>query len=315
MTNKPILLDIGCGANKRNASWTGMDKSPDVNPDIVWDARDIPWPFRDESVDVIRSGHFLEHLSGEELIPIMNEQWRILKWCDGDKVGYVWHDVPRAGCLSAEQDPTHKNNLVETSMQFFCGEYIVEYNLDYGIKCAFWMLPKHPRVWVPHNRTADQCTMITFGMAKMREHFDKFKTKFPLNKAFAPYRVGSYNDTIPKVLYPDFWRNEHWQTPHNIQFSGKAKMLAKRAVNRELEKIVKIKVDASKRYGDDPAPLGLKGLFADINRKHKRAKRYMWEGIRDTSENIEDTLSDMAVYAILGLMELDERRKDGRADS
>ena len=311
---EPILLDIGCGMNKYNKSWVGMDKSPDVDADIVWDAREIPWPFEDESVHQLRTSHFLEHLSASELIPFMNECWRVLKWSHLPKIngldpGKMWHLVPHADCMSAKHDPTHKNFFVETNMKFFCGEYIAKYSLDYGIDCIFYEYHP-PAIIVPEGRDPKYSTLIQFRLLKSLKHYDGWKDKFPFNKP-KKARAETCN-FVPRCEDPAWWKDESWKTKHNAAFSDKAKRIAKRAINAELEKIIKIKVDATRRYGDQAAPLGLKGLFADINRKHRRAERYMWDGIRDTSENIEDTLSDMAVYCILALMEIDERKIHGK---
>lgn len=74
----------------------------------------------------------------------------------------------------------------------------------------------------------------------------------------------------------------------------------------------KTKLDATRRYGAGCwNSLGARGLFADLNRKYFRVKHLVWEGNDlKTSETIEDTLMDMAVYSLLMIMSLrDENTK------
>lgn len=75
-------------------------------------------------------------------------------------------------------------------------------------------------------------------------------------------------------------------------------------------KMVAIKQDATKRYGPEACfSLGSKGLYADINRKVQRIKRFVWDDKRETtSENVEDTLFDLAAYSLLMIMSL---RREG----
>lgn len=70
----PIKLDLGCGRFKKNG-FTGIDLSP--NADLQWD---INWglPFSDCVVSEIRSEHFFEHLTPEEIINAFRECRRVL---------------------------------------------------------------------------------------------------------------------------------------------------------------------------------------------------------------------------------------------
>ena len=53
-----IKLNIGCGPN-RKPSWVNIDLLPDV--DVSLDIRE-PMPFPDNSVTIVYSEHFFEHL-------------------------------------------------------------------------------------------------------------------------------------------------------------------------------------------------------------------------------------------------------------
>lgn len=79
--NNKVKLDIGCGRTWKNL----RDKFGMIGIDIydfgqahVLDVRKgIPW--EDNSVDIIRASHFLEHLTPEEAVSVLNEMWRVLK--------------------------------------------------------------------------------------------------------------------------------------------------------------------------------------------------------------------------------------------
>ena len=307
MADKPIMLDLGCGKNKYAEHYIGIDKSPDVGADIVMNFAINKLPYGDCTVSGIYTAHTIEHLTDKQAMFFMNEYWRVLKWG-----GKMWIHVPHMKCKVAWQDPTHQSFWIREKFKFFCGHYLKKYDLDYPINCIFRVI-KDDLEYPNGKDKADYFTKIHMGLLKNKEHFNKYKDSFPFNKQVTG--VTNKSQFTPQDEDPAWFLNTRWQTEHNCAFSDKAKKVAKRAINTELGRIIAIKVDASKRYGEDAAHLGLRGIFADINRKHKRLKQFLWEGEIDTSENVEDTLSDMAVYAILGLMELDERRKDGRTDS
>jgi hypothetical protein len=91
---------------------------------------------------------------------------------------------------------------------------------------------------------------------------------------------------------------------------GKKFELDKSFANLIVE-LLKIYCDAQVRYGDKAwNSLGEKGIFADLNRKYQRIKHYIWEDNRQmSSERIEDTLLDCAIYALLLLKSLEEENK------
>lgn len=72
--NYPIKLDLGCGSSKREG-FIGIDLSPEA--DIQWDLTQ-GLPFEDETVSVIRSDHFFEHLELTDLIKLLKECRRVL---------------------------------------------------------------------------------------------------------------------------------------------------------------------------------------------------------------------------------------------
>jgi len=71
----PIRLDLG-GGNWHRAGWLTLDI--DTDSDLFWDLRrGIPFP--DDSVDVVYSSHFLEHLSYQDGQAVLGETLRVLK--------------------------------------------------------------------------------------------------------------------------------------------------------------------------------------------------------------------------------------------
>lgn len=103
----PLKLDLGCGSNKIDPSFTGVDISPDCGADVVLDLSKGNWPFADNSVDEAYCSHFFEHLDGMERITFMNELDRVLK--PGAKVTMV---TPAPFTHRYMQDPTHKFPMV-----------------------------------------------------------------------------------------------------------------------------------------------------------------------------------------------------------
>lgn len=265
-----IVLDVGCGRNKLSSGSrkvVGIDKSKDSDADVIVDIEKERLPFKDESIDRVYTSHTLEHI--ENILFVMNEFWRVLKWD-----GLLTIEVPHKDCDLAWQDPTHKRYFVEDSFKFFCGEYLVKHKLDYGIDCAF--KERNSRLFYPNGEKEKKyCTMIYASFSKHKEHYSMFSKKFPFRKN----KIQDDKET------------------HIDEFNG------------HINRIIEIKKDATKRYGSNPAPLGLKGLYADLNRKHTRLKRWLWEGEKHTKEGILDTLYDNAIYSILCAMEIEREEK------
>lgn len=157
--NSKIRLDIGCGLKKKEG-FIGIDKSPNVNPDIVLDILTEPLPFDDSSVDEIYCAHLVEHL--HDLIPFMNECYRVLKHS-----GKMTILAPYYTAIQATQDPTHVRFINENTFNYFTDHYHkTGRSFDYGIKCVFaiesisytyinmWSkrwLPRRIREWARHH--------------------------------------------------------------------------------------------------------------------------------------------------------------------
>jgi predicted SAM-dependent methyltransferase len=85
---KKLKVNLGCGFLVEKDS-IGIDKR-DCGQEIVWDIRD-GLPFEDNSVDIVCSCHFLEHLTDSENMDLFEEIYRVLK-----KGGTTEHLLPHA---------------------------------------------------------------------------------------------------------------------------------------------------------------------------------------------------------------------------
>jgi predicted SAM-dependent methyltransferase len=81
--NKLLKLDLGCGKNKINAEFTGVDCIDFPGVDVVANLAEkkkgkfILWPWADNSVDEVHCSHFVEHLEPDERIHFANELYRV----------------------------------------------------------------------------------------------------------------------------------------------------------------------------------------------------------------------------------------------
>lgn len=134
MSGRPrVKLDLGCGRKPR-AGFIGVDMSAACSPDVLHDLRTMPWPFDDASVDEVYSGHFLEHLDGEERIAFMEELYRVLR-----PGGTALIVTPYWSWVGAVQDPTHKwPPIAEQSYHYFSKALREQMGVDfYPIRCDF----------------------------------------------------------------------------------------------------------------------------------------------------------------------------------
>jgi SAM-dependent methyltransferase len=69
-------LNLGCGEDKKEG-YINVDWQSSVQPDVVCDLNQPPYPFEDSSFDKILAHHVLEHL--DKPFTIMKELHRILK--------------------------------------------------------------------------------------------------------------------------------------------------------------------------------------------------------------------------------------------
>lgn len=70
-----MKLNLGSG-RKETDGWTGVDvKGP---ADVIFDLRETPWPWPDNSVEQIKSTHFFQELRWTQVIEAFKECYRIM---------------------------------------------------------------------------------------------------------------------------------------------------------------------------------------------------------------------------------------------
>lgn len=102
---KPLLLDVGCGKNKK-PDHVGIDIIKFDGVDVVLNAGADRLPYDDGTVDGVFTSHFFEHLNAKERIHFCNEVYRVLG--KGKEVTIIvpFHGSGRAlGDLSHEWPP------------------------------------------------------------------------------------------------------------------------------------------------------------------------------------------------------------------
>jgi SAM-dependent methyltransferase len=110
-----VKLNLGCGQN-RLEGYVNADREPVVEPDVVMDMEEFPWPFDDDSVDEVVAHHVLEHVGAttEIFIGVMQELYRV---CRGGAQIRVAVPHPRHNFFL--DDPTHVRAITPRVMQLF----------------------------------------------------------------------------------------------------------------------------------------------------------------------------------------------------
>lgn len=114
------ILSVGCGYRAGQPNLVKLDKSPQVNPDVVWDLDKFPYPFEDSSFSEIECFDVIEHLG--DISNTMEEFYRILA-----PGGILKITTPHFSCANSFIDPTHKWHLSYFSFDFFCNEHKLAY--------------------------------------------------------------------------------------------------------------------------------------------------------------------------------------------
>ena len=116
-------LNIGCGLDKR-PGYVNIDYSDNLNPDLVWDLEQTPWPFQDNSVDEIVACHVLEHLgqTSRVFLAIIKEIYRV---CEDKAVIHIRVPHPRHDDFIS--DPTHVRPITEQMLRLFDLEHNKEW--------------------------------------------------------------------------------------------------------------------------------------------------------------------------------------------
>ena len=107
-----VKLELGCGPNKRDGSYIGIDLRDLPGVDIVGDVFEVFKGIPDNTVDEIYSAHFFEHVDNLELL--LSEIHRILK--PGGEIEII---VPHFSNPYFYSDHSHKTNFGLYSLSYF----------------------------------------------------------------------------------------------------------------------------------------------------------------------------------------------------
>src|SRR6266498_4535138 len=105
------ILSVGCGRRKPEADMVRLDISPEVNPDVVWDLNEYPYPFEDSAFSEIECLDVIEHLA--DIPKTLQEFHRIL-----EPDALIKITTPHFSCANSFVDPTHKCHLSYFSFDY-----------------------------------------------------------------------------------------------------------------------------------------------------------------------------------------------------
>lgn len=138
------VLHIGSGSSKLAGSESvDILKLPGV--DVVHDLDILPWPYDNNSFDIIYAHSVFEHL--KDIVATMDEMYRILK-----PTGRIVIAVPYFRHVDAFVDPTHEHFFTYRSLDYFIqdGNGLANYSYSKSRfrKVGFWFgwpqKPKNP---------------------------------------------------------------------------------------------------------------------------------------------------------------------------
>ena len=110
----PIQIELGCGVHK-TPGWLAIDRADLPNVDVVADLEQgLPF-LPDNSVDVIHSASFFEHIDHFE--GLMREMWRVLR-----PQGLIHGFVPHFSNPYYYSDPTHRRFFGLYTFEYFSAE-------------------------------------------------------------------------------------------------------------------------------------------------------------------------------------------------
>ena len=139
----PLILDIGCGANKQPGS-TGIDRRRLKGVDVICDI-ERGLPFRDRTVASAHLIHTIEHIHNLNLF--MEDLHRVC--VPGAK---VFIKTPYYTSREAFVDPTHVRFLTDDSFKYYAFPNYYDLkchfrtvSIDYAMRKPFNLFPAHFR--------------------------------------------------------------------------------------------------------------------------------------------------------------------------
>jgi ubiquinone/menaquinone biosynthesis C-methylase UbiE len=108
-----MRLNLGCGKDILPNAVNHDRTKHSAGIDVAWDLNVLPWPWPDNSFEMIVAYAVMEHLK-LNLVESMNECWRILK-----PEGEICLKLPYYQHAASWQDPTHYWKFDVTSFDVF----------------------------------------------------------------------------------------------------------------------------------------------------------------------------------------------------
>jgi SAM-dependent methyltransferase len=115
-----MILSVGCGRRPPQPDLVRLDCSTEVQPDIVWNLDEFPYPLEDSSFSTIECIDVIEHL--KDIPKAMDEFHRIL-----EPAGLLQVATPHFSSANSFVDPTHRWHLSYFSFDYFCGAHEPSY--------------------------------------------------------------------------------------------------------------------------------------------------------------------------------------------
>lgn len=157
---KRDILNLGCGRRPIEGA-VNLDRTKHSDEvDVVHDLNELPWPFEDESFDLVVARAVLEHLD-HDLITSVNECWRLLR-----PGGELYVKLPHWQADNSYVDPTHRWFFSLHSCDVF--DPTTEFGRAYSFYTDLkWRIIKGPRF--NKAKTSIHVTMrkITQGVSKI----------------------------------------------------------------------------------------------------------------------------------------------------
>ncbi len=121
-----LKIELGCGKAKHEGYY-GIDSTPFEGVDKVCDIAKEGIPLEDNSADYVYSQDFMEHLTPEKKVFVINEIWRVLK-----PGGRMEHRIPNAGSRNDFGSPSHLSHWNLQQFQHFdVNSYRYKLDADY----------------------------------------------------------------------------------------------------------------------------------------------------------------------------------------
>ncbi|UCE37023.1 MAG: class I SAM-dependent methyltransferase [Thermoplasmata archaeon] len=135
-------IHLGCGRAKREG-YINLDSCEAVNPDVVWDLNQFPYPFPDNTFDEVLAYSILEHL--DDVVKAMEEIHRIMK-----PNAILDLTVPYWDGFGFASDPTHKHMFTEYTFDFFTGKADFSFITTARFNIKKMDMQYHPKFkWMP----------------------------------------------------------------------------------------------------------------------------------------------------------------------